>query len=87
MLGFSSSLDRRVVIDALILIVGCGAVIAKAASPPPAVSVRPVVSRQITETDGFIGRVVAIDKVDVAACVANCPFGNLLQPSEPDIPQ
>ncbi|HEY7247534.1 MAG TPA: efflux RND transporter periplasmic adaptor subunit [Xanthobacteraceae bacterium] len=40
------------------------------ASPPPAVSVTPVASRQITETGDYIGRVTAIDKVDVVARVA-----------------
>lgn len=38
-------------------------------TPPPAVSVVPVVSRQITETGSFIGRVTAIDKVDIVARV------------------
>jgi len=38
-------------------------------APPPSVSVRPVVSRQVTETGDFIGRVVAINKVDVVARV------------------
>src|SRR3977135_3644148 len=37
--------------------------------PPPAVSVMPVVSRQVTETGDFIGRVTAIDKVDIVARV------------------
>ncbi|MBV9460841.1 MAG: efflux RND transporter periplasmic adaptor subunit, partial [Bradyrhizobium sp.] len=35
--------------------------------PPPAVSVRPVMSRQVTATGDFVGRVTAIDKVDVVA--------------------
>ena len=34
---------------------------------PPAVSVVPVVNRQITETGSFIGRVSAINKVDIVA--------------------
>jgi membrane fusion protein (multidrug efflux system) len=38
--------------------------------PPPAVSVMPVVSRQVTETGDFIGRVTAIEKVDIVARVA-----------------
>ncbi len=46
----------------------CGDAVAQSALPP-AVSVRPVVSRQVTETGDFIGRVVAIDKVDVVARV------------------
>jgi len=44
----------------------CGGAVAQTA-PPPSVSVVPVVSRQITETGTFIGRVTAIDKVDVVA--------------------
>ncbi len=38
-------------------------------APPPAVSVKPVISRQVTDTGSFIGRVVAIDKVDIVARV------------------
>lgn len=48
---------------------GCGGSLAQNA-PPPSVSVKAVVSRQVTETGGFIGRVVAVDKVDVVARVA-----------------
>ena len=47
---------------------GCGGSPAQNA-PPPAVSVQPVVSRQVTETGDFVGRVVAVDKVDVVARV------------------
>jgi membrane fusion protein (multidrug efflux system) len=53
----------------LIFLIGCGAAAAQGASPPPAVSVSPVVSRQVTATGDFIGRVVAIDKVDIVARV------------------
>jgi membrane fusion protein, multidrug efflux system len=53
----------------LIFLIGCGAAAAQGAAPPPAVSVSPVVSRQVTATGDFIGRVVAIDKVDVVARV------------------
>jgi membrane fusion protein (multidrug efflux system) len=38
--------------------------------PPPTVSVAPVTSRQITETGDYIGRLTAIDKVDIVARVA-----------------
>jgi membrane fusion protein, multidrug efflux system len=41
----------------------------QSAPPPPAVLVAPVASRQITEAGTFIGRIVAIDKVDVVARV------------------
>ena len=40
------------------------------AAPPPAVTVAPVVSREVTATGDFIGRIVAIDKVDVVARVS-----------------
>jgi membrane fusion protein, multidrug efflux system len=49
-------------------VAACG-VAAAQGTPPPAVSVTPVVSRQVTEAGDFIGRVVAIDKVDVVARV------------------
>ena len=39
------------------------------ATPPPAVSVAKVGSRVVTETSDFIGRVTAIDKVDIVARV------------------
>ncbi len=55
---------------ALIISSGCDTAAAQGASPPPAVSVISVASRQVTETGEFIGRVVAIDKVDVVARVA-----------------
>jgi membrane fusion protein (multidrug efflux system) len=53
-----------------ILIIGPGPAAAQGAPPPPAVSVVPVASRQVTETVSFVGRVVAIDKVDVVARVS-----------------
>ena len=46
-----------------------GVVAAQGLPPPPAVSVTPVVSRQVTETGNYIGRVTAIDKVDIVARV------------------
>src|SRR5438132_7751675 len=69
MLGRNSSLGWRIVIAALSLIARCGAAAAQAALPLPAVSVTPVVSRQVTETGDFIGRVTAINKVDIVARV------------------
>ena len=62
-------LSRRTAVGALILIVQSGVAAAQGATPPPAVSVTPVVSRQVTETGDFIGRVTAIDKVDIVARV------------------
>jgi len=61
-------LSRKTTAGLLFLIAGCGAATAQGA-PPPAVSVSQVVSRAVTETGDFIGRVVAIDKVDVVARV------------------
>src|ERR1700730_13452482 len=69
MLGRNSSLGWRLAIAALSCIARCGVASAQGASPPPAVSVAPVVSRQVTETGNFIGRVTAIDKVDIVARV------------------
>jgi membrane fusion protein, multidrug efflux system len=48
----------------------CGDGLAQGALALPAVGVVPVASRQITDAGTFIGRVVAIDKVDVVARVA-----------------
>jgi membrane fusion protein (multidrug efflux system) len=53
---------------AFLLLAGGGAAIAQGA-PPPAVSVTPVVSREVRETADFIGRVTAINKVDIVARV------------------
>jgi membrane fusion protein, multidrug efflux system len=64
---------RRIPIGALWLIIGCGGTttqgFTQGAAPPPAVTVSPVVNRQITEAGDFIGRIVAIDKVDIVARV------------------
>src|ERR1700733_4065264 len=60
--------DRSVAFGVLIFLIGWGAAAAQS-GPPPAGSVTAVVSRQVTETGDFIGRVVAIDKVDVVARV------------------
>ncbi|HEX4041431.1 MAG TPA: efflux RND transporter periplasmic adaptor subunit, partial [Xanthobacteraceae bacterium] len=46
----------------------CGGSLAQNALPP-AVSVQPVVSRQVTETGDFVGRVAALNKVDIVARV------------------
>ena len=54
---------------ACILLTGYKAATAQGA-PPPAVTVTPVVSREVTATGDFIGRVVAIDKVDVVARIS-----------------
>jgi membrane fusion protein (multidrug efflux system) len=47
----------------------CGGSAVAQGVPPPAVSVIPVASREVTDTGEFIGRVVAINKVDIVARV------------------
>jgi membrane fusion protein, multidrug efflux system len=59
----------RSFISALSVAISCGIAAAQSAPPPPAVSVTPVVSRQVTETVDYIGRITAIDKVDIVARV------------------
>ena len=56
------------IIASLGLITCCACAMAQGA-PPPAVTVVPVESREVTDTGEFVGRVVAIDKVDVVARV------------------
>lgn len=56
---------------ALWLVAQSGSAFAQAAAPPPpAVTVAPVVSREVTQTADFIGRITAINKVDIVARVA-----------------
>ena len=70
MLGRKLFISKGAAIGALLFVV-CGGAAAAQGSPPPAVTVSAVASRQVTDTGtGFIGRVVAIDKVDVVARVA-----------------
>src|ERR1700682_5355660 len=69
MLERTVSFGKRIGVVALISIVFCAIAIAQNPPPPPAVSVTPGVSRQVTETGDFIGRVTAIDKVDIVARV------------------
>jgi membrane fusion protein (multidrug efflux system) len=67
--------DRRTavgwkgIVSALILTASHCVAAAQNMAPPPAVSVTPVVSRQVTETGTYVGRVTAIDKVDLVARV------------------
>jgi membrane fusion protein, multidrug efflux system len=56
-------------ICALSFVGACSAAAAQTAAPPPAVSVAPVASRQVTDTGDYIGRITAIDKVDIVARV------------------
>ncbi len=69
MLGRNSSLGWRLALAALSFMARCGTATAQTASPPPAVSVTSVASRQVQETGDFVGRVTAIDKVDIVARV------------------
>src|ERR1700730_15153073 len=69
MLERTVSFGKRIGVATLICIVSCGIAIAQNAPPPPAVSVTRVVSRQVTETGVYIGRVTVIDKVGVVARV------------------
>ena len=62
-------LAGRLLFFTCILLTGYEAAAAQGA-PPPAVTVTPAVSREVTATGDFIGRVVAIDKVDVVARVS-----------------
>jgi membrane fusion protein, multidrug efflux system len=59
----------RSFISALGVAASCGIAAAQSAPPLPAVSVTPVVSRQVTETVDYIGRITAIEKVDIVARV------------------
>ena len=54
---------------ALIIAASCSVAAAQGTAPPPAVSVTPVVSREVTETIDYIGRLTAVDEVDVVARV------------------
>jgi membrane fusion protein, multidrug efflux system len=64
-----SAVGWKGIFSALIFTASHGVVAAQNMPPPPAVSVTPVVSRQVTETGTFVGRVTAIDKVDLVARV------------------
>src|SRR5438552_4757731 len=59
----------NVVLGALMVTASAGIALGQSAPPPPAVSVTPVVSRQITEINDYVGRIAAIDKVDLVARV------------------
>ena len=67
--GRNISLGWPAAIGGLSLLACSGMAMAQGAPPPPAVSVTPVASRQVTETSEFVGRVTAINKVDIVARV------------------
>jgi len=62
-------LARKAALCALGITVSCSVAAAQGAPPPPAVSVTPVVSRQVAETIDYVGRLTAVDKVDIVARV------------------
>jgi membrane fusion protein, multidrug efflux system len=62
-------LVRKAALCALSITLSCSVAAAQSAPPPPAVSVTPVVSRQVAETIDYIGRLTAIEKVDIVARV------------------
>src|SRR5262245_15124683 len=64
-----NSLAWKAAVGALSVAASCSVAAAQGAPPPPAVSVTPVVSRQVTETIDYIGRLTAIDQVDIVARV------------------
>jgi membrane fusion protein (multidrug efflux system) len=70
MATLSSSFGKRTAIGTLVFLTCRGIVSAQGVVPPPSVSVTPVVSRQVTETGDFVGRIVAVDKVDIVARVS-----------------
>ena len=63
------SFGRRAATGMVALSILAGPAVAQSAAPPPSVSVTPVVTRKVTETGEFVGRVTAINKVDVVARV------------------
>lgn len=69
MLARCCSFGRRVAAGMVALSILAGPAVAQSAAPPPSVSVTPVVTRKVTETGEFVGRVTAINKVDVVARV------------------
>ena len=69
MIANNCPLPGRFLFAACIFVTGYEAAAAQT-GPPPAVTVTPVVSREVTSTGDFIGRVVAIDKVDVVARIS-----------------
>ena len=64
-----NSFASKAALCALSIGAACSVAAAQSAPPPPAVSVTPVVSRQVTETIDYVGRLTAVDKVDIVARV------------------
>jgi membrane fusion protein, multidrug efflux system len=62
-------LGAGLIFIAVSLALAGGDALAQKAPPAPAVIVAPVVSQQVTDTSNFVGRVTAINKVDIVARV------------------
>jgi len=60
----------HIVVVAAGLALAGGQALAQGAPPAPAVVVAPVISQEVADTSNFVGRVAAIDKVDIVARVA-----------------
>jgi membrane fusion protein, multidrug efflux system len=69
MLTCCRSFGRRAALGMVALSILAGPAVAQSAAPPPSVSVTPVATRKVTETGEFVGRVTAVNKVDVVARV------------------
>src|SRR5262245_28675777 len=67
--SMSASPVWKAAIGALGIAASSSIAAAQGAPPPPAVSVTPVVSRQVAETIDYVGRLTAVDKVDIVARV------------------
>ena len=65
-----NNIGWKVVVGAAAFVASCSIAGAQSSPPPPAVSVTPVVSRQIVETGSYIGRITAVDRVEIVARVA-----------------
>src|SRR5215471_15128232 len=65
----NNCLAWRIFFGVLSVTAGCGAAIGQGGPPPPSVSVVAATNRQVTETGDLIGRVTAINKVDIVARV------------------
>jgi len=95
MSGCASALGRSAALATLVAMLCVGAA-AQGNPPPPAVTVSPVATKQITETGDYVGRVAAIYKVDIVARISgfieerhfnegqNVKAGDLLFRIEPD---
>jgi hypothetical protein len=73
MIARTSSFGWTSTITAFSVISYCGAAMAQGAAPPPAVSVTPAATRQVTETGDLVGR-VALGR-GLLDCLIEFPVG------------